>query len=212
MKNPHITRHQLCVSDPQAATPAARPADCKRLIQFNNRNRSRCSRFYKHFYNDEAKRLYAVTHKEFARRDAKPAEPASALSYQCLTRRKLQLAAQAPASLGNVARELTGLWRADTNLEPRSARTLWCRGPPIKPRHQNRSSCVVRRSPMPSITQRFKMKFSPIAQPDSQLMYAMRWFGGSASPLRQYPRSLQARAHYSRLSLRVRRLSSRRST
>ena len=125
--------HQLRVSDPQAATPAARPADCKWLIQFNNRNCSRCSRFYNPFHNDPAKRGYAVTYKELTRRPAKPAEPASVFSYQCLTRRKLRLAAQAPASLGNVARGLTCLWRADTNLEPRSARILWCRGPPSHP-------------------------------------------------------------------------------
>jgi hypothetical protein len=87
---------------------------------------------------DPTKCRYAVACNGFIRRPAKPAEPASAFSNQCLTRRRLRLRARGPASPGNVARGLTALWRGDVDLEPGSARTLWCRGPPSS-RHQNRA-------------------------------------------------------------------------
>jgi hypothetical protein len=118
------------VGDRQAAAPAAGPANCKWLIQLHNSNCSRYSRFNKHFHIDPAQCGYAVAYNWFIRGPAKPAEPASAFSNQCLMRRKLRVRARGPGSPGNVARGLTALWRGDVDLEPGSARTLWCRGPP----------------------------------------------------------------------------------
>src|SRR5262245_11229690 len=124
----------LSGGDPQAAAPAAGPADCKRLIRFNNRNCSRYSRFKKYLNIGPAKYAHAVGDKGFVRRPAKPAEPAAALADQCRTRRKLRLAAQGPASRANLARRLAALWRADINLEsPVRANSLVSR-PTINPR------------------------------------------------------------------------------